>query len=44
MKIGKAAGDDSITVDLLNEGDDVVLEKLAVLISECLKTQKVSIA
>lgn len=42
MKRGKAAGVDGITVDLLKEGEDIVLEKLAVvLFSKCLKNLKV---
>ncbi|WP_265430092.1 RNA-directed DNA polymerase, partial [Klebsiella pneumoniae] len=44
MKRGKAAGDDGITVDLLKEGGDIVLEKLTVLFSECLRTLKVPVA
>lgn len=34
MRIGKAAGDDGITVDLLKERGDIVLEELAGLFSE----------
>lgn len=41
MKRGKAAGDDGITVDLLKDGGYIVLEKLAKLFSECLRTTKV---
>lgn len=43
MKIGKAAGDNGLTLALL-EGGDIVLENLAVRFLDCLKTQKVLIA
>lgn len=41
MESVKAAGDDSINVDLLKEGGDVGLQKLDALFSECLRTLKV---
>lgn len=40
MKKGKAAGDDGITIDL-KEGGDIILERLAELFSECLRSLKV---
>lgn len=40
----RAVRDNGITADLLEEGGDVALEKLAALFSECLWAQKVPIA
>lgn len=39
MKIQRAAGEDGITMDLLTEEGDSVLEKLPVLFSDCLNAQ-----
>lgn len=44
MKRGKSARDDGKTVDLLKEGGDIVLQKLANLFSNCIRTSKVPIA
>lgn len=44
MKRGESAGEGGITADRLKSGADIALEKLAVLFSECLNTQKVPIA
>lgn len=38
MNIGKDAGEDGTTVDLLKEGGDNALKKLAALFSQCLKS------
>lgn len=34
VKIGKGAGDDGVTLELLKDRGDIVLKKLAVLFSE----------
>lgn len=44
LRAVRRAGDNGITADLLEEGGDVALEKLAALFSECLWAQKVPIA
>ena len=41
MTRGKAAGEDGITVDLIKDGGDIMLEKLAALYTQCLTTSSV---
>ena len=41
MKGGKAPGEDQITADLLKDGREIVLEKLANLYTQCLMTAMV---
>ena len=41
MQRGKAAGDDQVTSDLLKDGGQIVLEKLATLFTKCLLNGRV---
>ena len=41
VRRGKAAGEDQVTADLLKDGGQIVLEKLATLYTECLITSSV---
>lgn len=41
MQRGKADGEDQVSADLLKDGGEIVLEKLAVPYTQCLKTSTV---
>ncbi|XP_049267523.1 probable RNA-directed DNA polymerase from transposon BS [Rhipicephalus sanguineus] len=41
MQRGKAAGEDQITSDLLKDGGEIMLEKLATLYTKCLSTGRI---